>query len=237
MTLDVRAGLSAVVNTTKTDAAYGELRRGILHGSIPPGAFLEQEVLAAQLQLSTTPVREALRLLEAEGLVESVAFRKVRVTLLSRRELRELYLVRQNLDPLAASLAASAATDEQIARTQQILLTGELKSEERLIMNREFHRSIYVASGNSVLIDFLDSLWDRADRYRFVLAQLPPESPDAVPANPAAADKMHLAMVDALIRRDAEELSALMRDHLTGSILHLDMLSDDLERDGVFAHE
>jgi DNA-binding GntR family transcriptional regulator len=214
----VQSLISAVGHSTKTDATYAELRKGILSGRILPGSVLEQEALAAALGMSTTPVREALRRLESETLVESVAFRKVRVTQLSLREFKELYAIRQVLDPLAASLAAINATEDEIDRTRRTLQTGDLELEDRLVMNRAFHRSIYAASGNGALAQLLDSLWDRTDRYRYVIMRH--KLLKVHNANPA--DECHLRMVEALQARDAPGIAKLMTEHLSGSVDMMD---------------
>src|SRR3954453_19819920 len=82
---------------SKADAVYAELRRRILEGELAPGAALNQEQVAAALGVSTTPVREALRRLESEALVRTVAHREVYVTPLEVEELVALYEVRENL--------------------------------------------------------------------------------------------------------------------------------------------
>jgi len=217
--------LSAVGNSTKADAAYFELRRGILTGSLLPGHLLEQETLAAQLELSTTPVREALRHLEAEGLVESIAFRKVRVSRLSKRELRELYEIRLSLDPLAASLAATNASTDEIEQSRKALVFGEHDPLKRLEVNRAFHHSIYSASNSTSLTAMLDSLWDRTDRYRYVLARRGVDLSISV----VHADQSHQAMWDALANREPETLAKLMHDHITESVDRMEQLTADLD--------
>src|SRR6266545_115587 len=93
--------------TTKAEAAYEEIRQRILAGIFEPSAALNQEALAPELGVSVTPVREAVRRLEAEGLVRFEAHKTVIVAPLSRTELSELYDIRLKLDPYAAQLATS----------------------------------------------------------------------------------------------------------------------------------
>src|ERR1700730_14446555 len=95
---------------TKAEAVYQELRRRILSSVILPGSMLSQEALAVQLGVSITPLREALRRLETEGLVKTLAHRTMTIPPLTRKEVRELYAVRLQLDPLAAKLAAENAS-------------------------------------------------------------------------------------------------------------------------------
>lgn len=157
---------------TKNDYAYAELQRRILTGVLPAGAVIPQAKLAAEIGVSTTPLREAIRRLSAEGMVELEAHRDARVTPVSADEARHLYQVRENLDPLAAALAAQMRTASDIAaisaafdRLSPIASASDL---DALVRHREFHRTVYRASGNPVLIDILERLWDKADRYRVI---------------------------------------------------------------------
>ncbi len=95
---------------TKADYAYSEVRERIMSGALPHGAVVSQEALAAELSVSTTPLREAMRRLSAEGLVVLDAHRDARVAPLSAAEARSLFEIRQQLDPLAVRLPPSGAT-------------------------------------------------------------------------------------------------------------------------------
>lgn len=160
-------GISAL---TKAEAAYLTLRERILEGSLPPGSTINQERLAADLGLSITPLREALRRLEAEELVALSAHKIVSVAPLTWQELRELCVTREQLDPLAATLAASEATDQE-AHTITALAVQQRPPDlrGRLNAHREFHLAIYAAAHNRVLAGILGQLWDRTDRYRMIV--------------------------------------------------------------------
>src|SRR5262245_61413048 len=108
----------AELHETKSDFAYSQVRRRILSGELEPGAVLQQRELASQIGISTTPLREALRRLMSEGLVELDAHRDARITPLRAEEARDLLEVRRSLDPLAAGLAAERRTtaDLQLIR-------------------------------------------------------------------------------------------------------------------------
>src|SRR3954471_9174040 len=96
---------------TKSDLAYTRVRGLILSGELAPGAVLPQATLAQTIGISTTPLREALRRLKQEGLVELDAHRDARVRPLDATEARDLLELRRTLDPLAASLAAQRRTE------------------------------------------------------------------------------------------------------------------------------
>jgi DNA-binding GntR family transcriptional regulator len=155
---------------TKAEAVYEELRRRILSGELAPSAPLNQDALAPELGVSITPVREAVRRLEAEGLVRLEAHKTVIVRSLSRGELAEIYDVRLQLDPHAAALATTRVTAadlrelEGLARAQ-----ASYDPVAQVGLNRAFHRAIYARSGNELLTEILDRLWERSDRYRIML--------------------------------------------------------------------
>ena len=95
---------------TKAEIAYELVRDQVLRGGLGPGAVIPQADLARELGISTTPLREALRRLMTEGLVELDAHRDARVTRLTAEEARDLVEIRRSLDPLAAGLAAERRT-------------------------------------------------------------------------------------------------------------------------------
>src|SRR5688500_1114100 len=157
---------------TKADYAYAEVRERILSGALPHGATVSQEALAAELNVSTTPLREAMRRLSSEGLVILDAHRDARVAPLTATEARSLFEIRQQLDPLAVRLAAARRDAADVARIEDAAASLEPldagSSLAALEAHRAFHAALYRASHNDLLIGLLDGLWDKADRYRRV---------------------------------------------------------------------
>jgi DNA-binding GntR family transcriptional regulator len=192
---------------TKAEAVYGEIRRRILTGTLEPAAPINQDALAPELGVSVTPVREAVRRLEAEGLVQFQAHKTVIVTPLSRDELRELYDLRLQLDPYAASLAATRATDGDLDEIEA-LARGPASDDplEQLIRNRAFHRAIYSCSGNNLLIETLDRLWERTDRYRIILVR---RDVAALVAN-----REHVEIAKTMRARRPRTVAKMIRQHI-----------------------
>ena len=203
---------------TKNDYAYAELQRRILTGVLPAGAVIPQAKLAAEIGVSTTPLREAIRRLSAEGMVELEAHRDARVTPVSANEARHLYQVRENLDPLAAALAARTRTAADIAAISnafdRLSPIASASDVEALVRHREFHRTVYRASGNPVLIDILERLWDKADRYRVIGLSHRGDSPD----DRSRVTAEHRAIMEAVADGDAERADAVMREHIGNSL-------------------
>jgi DNA-binding GntR family transcriptional regulator len=188
---------------------YVEVRRRILEGEFAPGQALNQEQVAAALGVSTTPLREALRRLESDGLVLTSAHRELIVAPLEIAEFTALYEVREDLDALAAALAAERHTEEDRARiiaASEALHRGGVA--DPLAANRAFHAAIYHACQNPVLIDLLDGLWDRSDRYRRLLKSV---------AQAAQVVAEHEALIEAVLERRPQVAAQLMRDHLRAS--------------------
>lgn len=165
------AGVSAlrITSATKADAVYQELRTMIIDGRLRAGSRLDQFALAADLGVSTTPLREALRRLETEHLAIRSAHKAVIVASLSNAELNELYQVRIELDAIAVAWAARYATPQEINRLRRLVVLPYPDSPlARLRANRTFHFALFAASHNGTLVRMLESLWDRIDRYRFI---------------------------------------------------------------------
>ena len=155
---------------TKSDLAYTRLRALILGGELAPGAVLPQTALAQTIGISTTPLREALRRLKQEGLVDLDAHRDARVRPLDAAEARDLLELRASLDPLAASLAAERRTESDLTDVRAALdgleALSARPSAAQLESHHRFHAAIHRASHNALLVETLDGLWVKTDRYR-----------------------------------------------------------------------
>jgi DNA-binding GntR family transcriptional regulator len=212
MTINPRPAL------TKNAYAYEELRRRILAGELEQGQSISQEQLAVELGVSTTPLREALRRLDAEGLVTIDAHRDARVTQLNAEEARSLLEVREKLDPLASKLAAARRTASDITVIETTLKDLQPLSTstgiESLLVHRAFHRSIYTASHNPLLMSLLEGLWDKADRYRQVGLQSKADSPE----DRERVQHEHIVIAEAVIAGDARTAERTMKKHVMASL-------------------
>jgi len=203
---------------TKSDYAYGEVRERIMSGRLPQGATGNLEALAAELNVSTTPVREAMRRLASEGFVVLDAHRDARVAPLTAAEARNLFEVRQQLDPLAVRLAAERRDDADCTRIRQAAASLEPLDAgsglAALEAHRAFHVALYRASHNDLLISLLDGLWDKADRYRRAALEARDDSPE----DRARVQAEHQAMMAAVLDSDADAAEEHMRRHVANSL-------------------
>lgn len=151
--------------TLVRDGVYEHLRRAVLDGEIPPGERMGEVELGERLGVSRTPIREALMRLAQDGLLTAEANKGVRVRTVSAAEARDTYVVREELDGLAAALAAQHHTPEDAQRLQAALDTlnatesGDYREQTRLDL--AFHRTVALASHNAALIDLSRDLEQR----------------------------------------------------------------------------
>ena len=193
---------------TKAEAVYEELRRRILRGELAPSSPLNQDALAPELGVSVTPVREAVRRLEAEGLVQFHAHKSVVVSPLTLSEISEIYDVRLQLDPYAAALATARASEDTLAQIETMARTQVSRDPlEQTAVNRAFHRAIYAESGNRLLTETLDRLWERTDRYRIMLVSSEVDVRQVV--------REHLEIVAAMQSRRSRLVAKLIRAHVS----------------------
>ena len=154
------------------------LRELIVAGQLPAGTPLVQRDLAQQLGVSPTPVRAGLSQLEREGLVEVNATGRAVVRRLTREDFEEIYAARLGLEGLAARVGAAAVGAAEIERMHALLerlrrLAEEQDVDEYLRQRWEFHATCYRASGRRRLVDEVEGLFWRSDRYnRMVLSTL-----------------------------------------------------------------
>lgn len=194
--------------------AYEELREAILVGDLAPGSSLRLEELAGLLGMSISPVREAIRLLEAQGLAEYAPYRGARVTDLSETEMAEIYEARIILECAAVRRAAGQFTEEHGERLEATLVALENAYEvgDPLVIIRQnsaFHSSIAEASGSSWLQRLLRMLLETSERY--AAAVLRDGQASETRAIEAAG---HRAILTALRTGDPDASERAVIDHL-----------------------
>ena len=189
---------------------YEVLRKAILDGTVQPGERLVEETLAAMASVSRTPVREAIRKLEADGLIEDTGSGVAAVGI-ATDALAEVCVVREVLEGLACRLAAAARTELDVltleglaARWSAALEEGGDK-EQLVRLNHAFHETIWRAAGNRYLVEQLIALRDRIELSRRTTL--------ATPGRPEEAMGEHAQLIDAIVRRDGDAADELARFH------------------------
>jgi DNA-binding GntR family transcriptional regulator len=192
--------------------AYRRLLDDIRSGALAPGARLRETDLAERLGISRTPVREAIRQLEADGLVVHLPRQGATIRSLDHAEVVELYEMRAVLEGTAARLAARAASDIELAELAALnaeLATSPPGPQAREV-NRQFHRSLLDAARNRFLLKSMSAL------QKTLLILGPSTLADPSRANGAVAE--HAAVLDALAARDGVAAEIAMRAHVGAAL-------------------
>lgn len=207
-------GLRPLVRQTLAAATVDGLRERILDGSYPEGEQLRQDVLAADLGVSRIPVREALRQLEAEGLVTFNPHRGAVVSSLSIAEIEELFALRSRLESELLRRAVPLLTEADLERAEEILDEFEAAFRNRDVsawgdLNWQFHSTLYFAANRPVTLGVVERLHLHANRYaRMQLALTHGES---------RARQEHRAILAAARKRTAGRACSLLAAHILGA--------------------
>jgi len=195
----------------KGAAIARQIRAAILGGHLAPGTRIRQEALARQLGVSRIPVREALRQLEAEGLLLLTPRSGARVARLDFDEHLELYMLREALEPIAIADSARRMTPERIAELRTLLDRTERASDDPLAWlanDRAFHLATYADARLPRLQRLIEGFWNTTQQYRraFLLT--------LDRAGIALVNAEHRLILDALERGDADDAELRQRIHI-----------------------
>ncbi len=203
-------------NGTGADLVYARLRKGILHGQLAPGLVVSQVQLARELGVSRTPLREAVRMLQREGLVEGEANRMVRVAPLSVQDIEELYAVRIANEALGIRLTVPVMTAEDDAILEDALRQMACYAAEQDIDTWEHHHRAFhahlVHSAGKRLCRMLAEFCDHAERSRRLYITSEPRAMSIGAAE-------HEAIAAACHGRDATVAAAELARHLSRTAL------------------
>jgi DNA-binding GntR family transcriptional regulator len=194
------------------------LRTAILDGSYLPGARIRQEDVAARSGASRIPVREALRMLDSEGLVTLVANSGAWVTKLTLSECVETYLIRERLEPLLLSTSMprldAAAVDRLGGLADEMEAGAELDAFIRI--DREFHLSSYAGAESSEMWQIIHRMWNTTQHYRREFARL------AAQAGLSLTHMEHRLLVDCIRRKDPDDAERVLVTHIRRTRLELE---------------
>jgi DNA-binding GntR family transcriptional regulator len=219
----------AVRHRTMAAAALERLREAIILGELTPGTPLRLEDLAGQLGMSISPIREAVRQLEALGLAEHVPHHGAKVMALDIEELREIFSVRLALEGIAVRRAAElfGETDAQTAQGHldtydDARRRGDIRAAVRA--HGAFHFALYEAARSQWLLRLIRPAWDSCERYRPVLL--------AKGALQDRHEELDVELLEACVAHDAERAGKALHDHLE---LATDVFAVELKGRSIFA--
>ncbi|NWF57356.1 MAG: GntR family transcriptional regulator [Syntrophaceae bacterium] len=208
-----------------SDQVYERLKEKILLGEIDPGERLMQNQVAESLSASRTPVREAFRRLEKDGLVERVPQGGVRVTRIDPDTIQDVFGIRKVLEAYAVELACDRITGEEISTLKRLMsqaretlkspeLDLEAKLKKLFELNSQFHDTIYRASGNAFLLGIINNLRNIVRRMRY-LGLRADSTWDQVWDE-------HSRLIECLERKDRESAAGLIQEHLVNAASYVE---------------
>lgn len=198
---------------TMSEFIYGSLKDSIINNELKSNQRINEKQLAEYFKVSRTPIREAVLRLEAKGFVRIDSYRRAVVKEISYKELMEIFQALGALDRLAVSQAVDNLTAQNIDKLEGFIKKMErncnLKSIEKYFeFNEKFHDEIWKAADNKLLLEILNSVRDRMQRYTFarILAFKKPEALEK-------SMNQHKALLSAIKRKDKERLKKMIVEH------------------------
>jgi len=205
----------AVAFKTKNEAVYERLRHDIIDGKLKPGQRIVISDLSKEFGFSEIPIREAIRRLDSEGLLQVTPHVGTIVTEIDEKEVTEIYLIRIELESLAAKLATPHLSETDLdflnKKIQEMELGISKHNYEKLgLLNKDFHLRIYRAAPYPLLFKLIVDLWEKVQRTRSVFA--------LVPKRAIASVKEHKKIAEALRSKDAALVERLVREQKENSM-------------------
>ena len=197
------------------DVVFNTLRQAILRGELKPGERLMEIQLANKLGVSRTPIREALRKLELEGLVNMVPRKGAEVADITEKSLRDVLEVRKALEELSVQLACEKITEEEIEELKRVAerFKDTLNDQDVTKIAEAdvaFHDVIYTATDNQKLILLLNNLREQMYRYRVEYLKKEEAYPQLIAE--------HEELIDNISKRNKEEATRIMCEHIDNQV-------------------
>lgn len=194
---------------------YDRIRENILNGVYKEHEELKEATLGEQMGVSRTPVREALRQLELEGLVEIIPNKGARVTGITKKDVEDIYQIRYLLEGLSARWATEHVTEEQLEKMEEILYLTEFHAQKGHYaqvyeLDSQFHELMYEASGSKLLNNILSDFHMYVTRIRKISLSNSSRSKNST--------EEHRAILDAIKEHDADKAEKCAHDHVTSTI-------------------
>lgn len=205
------------------EKVFRKIREDILGGVYAPGDVIREATIASQLNVSRTPVREAIRQLELEGLVHSIPNKETVVTGVTEEDVRDIYMIRSRLEGLASRWAAERMSEEDIGKLQEVLELTEFYANKKDVehiemLDHRFHDIIYSATKSRILTHVLSDFHTYVQKTRMKSI-----------ATPGRAERLlaeHTAIFEAIKEKDADRAESLTHNHIQKATQNLHLRSE-----------
>jgi DNA-binding GntR family transcriptional regulator len=195
------------------EQVYNRIKSAILSNEYKPGDIIQIDRLAREMGISATPIREAIIRLESSGLLELIPNKGARVVEITPRDIREIWELRLVLEPYAAKQTALLDVQEEIEELEgqiRTLMEGEFDHDTYTDADDRLHRLLFDHVDNSVMRETIDRIHSLSMRLRYHAENVSSNSSDVV----QTVCSEHLAILEALKKKDPEATEAAVRDHL-----------------------
>lgn len=196
-----------LMRKTAVELVEYELRARIMSGVLPPGSPLRQEALSEELGVSRIPLREAIRLLSSEGLVDLIPHKGAYVSMISLDEVHELFDLRMRLEPWLIYEATTRISESELDRGERIVQKmNEVNAEDWGKLNWELHELLYHAAERPMAMNILRTLHEKTERYlRFQVVNAPIRQ---------QANEEHSALIEMCRNRQADKAKVALEQHI-----------------------
>ena len=197
---------------------FNKIREDILSGKYSQKEELKENTIGLELGVSRTPVREALRQLELEGLVNIIPNKGAYVNNISEKDMHDIYIIRSYLEGLCAKWACEHITQEQIDELEEVVYLSEFHAkkehhEQIVELDNKFHQLIYEASNSKILDHVLSDFHHYVQRIRKITL--------ASENRVTNSNKEHTAILEAIKQRDGEKAEKLAHEHIMNTIKNI----------------
>lgn len=197
---------------------FSRIREDILSGKYKQNEELKENTIGQELGVSRTPVREALRQLELEGLVNIIPNKGAYVTGISEKDIHDIYVIRSYLEGLCARWACEHITEEQLQELEEVVFLSEFHSKKKhydqiVELDNKFHELIYEASGSKILRHELTDFHHYVQRVRKITLANPDRATNS--------NQEHDAILEAIRKRDGELAEKLAHEHIIKTIQNI----------------
>ena len=204
---------------------FHTIREDILAGKYAPNEELKEKTIGEELGVSRTPVREALRQLELEGLVSIIPNKGAYVVGITQKDMQDIYEIRCRLEGLCAAWAAKNISKEQLDELEEIVFRAEFhakkgNAEQLVELDNKFHETLYAAAGSKELQRVLSDFHHYLQRVRKVTLM---DEKRATESN-----SEHMMIVEALKEHDAKKAEKLATQHISSTAKNMDRVGWDV---------